>query len=126
LAQHIDNGRTAETLARHFLTERGLTVVTTNYRCRFGELDLVMRQAELLIIVEIRYRHQATFGGPIASISAAKQRKIAIATQHFIRRYPAYRDAPVRFDVVGLSGTLHKPDIHWITGAFTMDDLTDT
>ncbi|HJP37968.1 MAG TPA: YraN family protein [Gammaproteobacteria bacterium] len=126
MAQHINNGRTAEKLARRFLTDRGLTVVTTNYHCRYGELDLVMCQAELLIIVEIRYRQQTTFGGPIASIATAKQRKIAIATQHFLRHYPTYRDAPVRFDVVGLTGTLHTPDIDWITGAFTMDDLTDT
>jgi len=123
LAKHIDNGRIAEELALRFLINRGLTTVTTNYRCRYGELDLVMRDAQLLIVVEIRYRHRSEFGGPIASISPAKQRKIAIATQHFIRRYPAYRNAPVRFDVVGLTGTLHAPDIRWIAGAFTMDDL---
>jgi putative endonuclease len=125
LARHNDNGRIAEQLARRYLINRGLKAVTTNYLCRYGELDLVMRDKELLIVVEIRYRHRATFGGPIASISPAKRRKIASATQHFIHKYPAYRHAPVRFDVVGLSGTLHAPDIHWIAGAFTMDDLTD-
>lgn len=125
MAQHIDNGRTAEQLAHRFLIDRGLAAVTTNYRCRYGELDLVMRDGKLLVVVEIRYRCRATFGGPIASISAAKRRKIVIATQHFIRRYPAYRNVPVRFDVVGLAGTLSAPDIHWIAGAFTMDDLTD-
>ncbi len=82
-----------------------------------------MRDAKLLVIVEIRYRSRTTFGGPIASISAAKQSKIAITTQHFVRRYREYRNTPVRFDVVGLAGTLQAPDIHWIAGAFTMDDL---
>jgi len=123
LAEHLDNGRIAETLARRFLLDRGLTTVTTNYRCRFGELDLVMRDAKLLVIVEIRYRSRFTHGGPIESISAAKRRKIAMATQHFIRRYPSYRKVPVRFDVVGLAGNLSSADIHWIAGAFTMDDL---
>jgi len=123
LAKHIDNGRIAEELALRFLINRGLIAVTTNYRCRYGELDLVMRDAQLLIVVEIRYRHRSEYGGPIASISPAKRRKIAIATQHFIHKYPAYRNAPVRFDVVGLTGTLLAPDIHWIAGAFTMDDL---
>ena len=123
MARHIDNGRVAEQLARRFLIDRGLTVVAANYRCRFGELDLVMHDAGRLVIVEIRYRSRTEFGGPIASISTAKQRKIVIATKYFIRNYPAYRNAPVRFDVVGLAGTLRAPDIRWITGAFTMDDL---
>ncbi len=99
--------------------------MAANYRCRYGELDLVMLDAERLVIVEIRYRCRTGFGGPIASISATKQRKIVIATKHFIRRYPAYRNAPVRFDVVGLAGKLCTPDIRWIAGAFTLDDLTD-
>jgi len=83
-----------------------------------------MREDRLLIIVEIRYRRQSAFGGPIESISSAKQRKMAVTTQHFIHRYPAFRNAPVRFDVIGLAGTLREPDIRWIAGAFTMDDLT--
>lgn len=123
MAEHIDNGRAAEQLACRFLTDRGLTAVTTNYRCRYGELDLIMRDGALLIVVEIRYRRRSVFGGPIESISPAKQRKIALTTQHFIRRHPAYRNDPVRFDVVGLTGTLRAPDIRWLPGAFTMDDL---
>jgi len=125
LARHNDSGRIAEELARRYLIDRGLKTVTANYRCRYGELDLVMRDKTLLIVVEIRYRHRSTYGGPLASISPAKRRKMAVTTQHFIQKYPAYRNAPVRFDVVGLSGTLHAPDIHWIAGAFTMDSLSD-
>ncbi len=125
MAEHLDKGYAAEELAQRFLTQRGLTILATNYRCRYGELDLVMRDAELLVIVEIRYRARMAFGGPIASISRAKQRKIVIATQHLIRRYPVLRNAPVRFDVIGLTGPLQAPDIHWIAGAFTIDDLTN-
>jgi len=82
-----------------------------------------MRDGMLLVVVEIRYRRRSVFGGPIKSISPAKQRKIAITTQHFIRRHSAYRNRPVRFDVVGLTGTLRTPVIDWLPGAFTMDDL---
>jgi putative endonuclease len=126
LARHNDSGRIAEELARRYLLDHGLKTVTTNYRCHYGELDLIMHDRKLLIVVEIRYRHRSTFGGPIASISPAKRRKIATATQHFMHSYPAYRNVPVRFDVIGLTGMLHAPDINWIAGAFTMDDLTDT
>ena len=125
MARHIESGRVAEAIAYRFLIERGLTAVTTNYRCRYGELDLVMRDGSLLIVAEIRYRRRLAFGGPLASISPAKERKIVKATRHFIYKYPAYRNAPVRFDVVGITGDLRSPDIHWIPGAFTMDDLTD-
>ncbi|RLA26642.1 MAG: YraN family protein [Gammaproteobacteria bacterium] len=123
LAKHLDNGRLAEALARRYLLNRGLQVVTENYHCRYGELDLIMRDAGLLVIVETRYRRQSTFGGPIESISAVKRQKIVRSTQHFINKYPAYRNVSVRFDVIGLTGTLKAPDIHWIAGAFTLEDM---
>lgn len=125
MARHIDSGRTAEAIARRYLTDRGLRAVTANYRSRHGELDLIMRDGAVLVVVEIRYRRRSSFGGPIASISPRKRRRIARTTRHFMQKYSAYRHVPVRFDIVGMTGTLRAPDIHWIAGAFTMDDLTD-
>jgi putative endonuclease len=123
MAEHLESGRIAERLARRFLEERGLRLLVCNYSCRYGELDLVMRQRQRLIIVEIRYRRDLSFMAPGESISLAKRRRIARATLHFIQHNPRYQSQPVRFDVVSLSGPLEDSRIDWIPGAFTADDL---
>ena len=97
--------------------------MANNYRCRFGELDAIMTDGERLIIVEIRYRRSPAFGGALGSISAAKRARICRTTQHFVQAYPRWREAPIRFDVVALTGRLQQPELHWIAGAFTMQDL---
>ncbi len=123
MAEHNDNGRIAEGIAQRFLQARGLTSMATNYLCRYGELDLVMRDGNVLVVAEIRYRRRTGFVGPVESISAAKRRRIAKATMHFRQRHPACRHLPVRFDVVGLSGPLPEPVVLWVAGAFTIDDI---
>jgi putative endonuclease len=97
--------------------------VTANYRCRHGELDLVMGDGHLLAIIEIRYRREENFMAPAESIGFAKRRRILRASLHFIQHNPQHRYKPVRFDVVSLSGPLRDARISWITDAFTADDL---
>jgi len=63
-------GPMAEAAAEEFLSGRGLRLLERNYRCRFGELDLVMRDGETLVFVEVRYRGSNSFGGAVASITA--------------------------------------------------------
>ncbi len=66
-----ERGRHAESLAAAFLQQRGLKLVERNYRCRFGEIDLVAREGKTLVFVEVRMRTSARFGGAAASITAA-------------------------------------------------------
>ena len=82
-----------------------------------------MTDGERLIIVETRYRRRPDFGGVLSSISPAKRARICRTAQHFVQQYPRWREAPIRFDVVALTGTLKQPELHWIAGAFTMQDL---
>lgn len=123
MAQHNDHGRIAEAIAQKYLRARGLITITTNYHCRYGELDLVMRDGSVLVIAEIRYRRHTAFVGPVDSVSPAKRRRIARAAMHFRQRHPACRHHAVRFDILGLSGPLSRPVVHWVTDAFTIDDL---
>jgi putative endonuclease len=123
MAEHLESGRAAEQLARRFLEKRGLRLLASNYRCRYGELDLVMRHQERLVIVEIRYRRDCGFMTPAESIGVAKRQRIARATLHFIQHNPRHQRQPVRFDVVSLSGSLEDSRIDWMPGAFTADDL---
>ncbi len=88
-------------------------------RCRAGELDLVCLDGPVLAIVEVRQRIRGDFGGAVASVNHAKQRKIIRATQFFWQRTPSWRACRMRFDVIGVEGL---PDgthlIHWIKDAF--------
>lgn len=124
MAEHLESGRDAERIARQYLEKRGLRFVTANYRCRYGELDLVMCDGQRLAIIEIRYRRDESFMAPAESIGPAKRWRISRASLHFIQHNLKYRNKPVRFDVVALSGPLDDSRIDWMPGAFTADELS--
>lgn len=123
MARHLEHGRDAEQLAARYLAGQGLSLVTSNHRARVGELDLVMREGRTLVIVEVRARHSAQMATPAQTIDRHKQRRIVRATQHFILCNRQYRDWPLRFDVVGITGALDAPQISWLRAAFTLDDM---
>ncbi|MFQ5633773.1 MAG: YraN family protein [Gammaproteobacteria bacterium] len=125
MAGYLESGHAAERLAERLLAKRGLTPVASNYRCRYGEIDLIMTEAETLVVVEVRYRRHTTYVNPAASVNLRKCLRIARATEHFLQRNRRWRDAAVRFDVVGLHGRLADPEMNWIRGAFTIDTLSD-
>lgn len=111
-------GRDAEALAERYLAERGLTLVTRNYRCRVGELDLVMRDHETLVFVEVRRRARSHFGGGAVSIDARKQARLIAAAEHYLVSHRLDQRQPCRFDVVAIDGAEAGPEIDWISGAF--------
>ncbi|KPK20548.1 MAG: hypothetical protein AMJ67_00895 [Betaproteobacteria bacterium SG8_41] len=110
-------GDSAEALAATFLQRRGLRILSRNYRCRFGEIDLVAESGRTLVFVEVRARRSDDFGGPGESITVAKRRRLVAAARHFLA---AAGDRAARFDVVLLRG--EPPQIEWITDAFGEDN----
>jgi len=119
-------GAAAERRAAAFLQTRGLHVLARNLRCKAGELDLVCLEGEVLVIVEVRLRGRADFGGALASVTPHKQRKLLRATQYFWQRNADWRARMLRFDVLALrtasagleSGSDAGTDIEWIRDAF--------
>ena len=112
-------GDDAERIAERFLTRHSLKLVARNYRCRYGEIDLIMQDCESLVFVEVRLRKplrgKVDFGGALASITTSKQAKIIATAQHYLagmRQLP-----PCRFDVVLLNG-LNVTNVEWLKGAF--------
>ncbi len=105
-------GDDAERDAERYLIGQGLNIVERNYRTRFGEIDLIMRDAETLVFIEVRLRKNNDFGGAAASIGAHKQRRIVAAAQQYIAalRHPP----PCRFDAVLIMGA----NIEWLKDAF--------
>ncbi|MEJ2576111.1 MAG: YraN family protein [Gammaproteobacteria bacterium] len=106
-------GRHAEDHAARFLVQQGLELLERNFRCRGGEIDLILRDGEHLVFVEVRLRRNPAFGGPLATVDLRKQRRIILAARHYLARR-GNRDA-CRFDVVGLDG---RSEPLWVKDAF--------
>lgn len=113
-----NSGNAAETLALRYLEGQGLKLVTRNYRCRQGEIDLVMRDRDNLVFVEVRYRRNPDFGGAVGSVTATKQARLRAAAEHYLLAHPAEARRPCRFDVLGLQSLNDDRPPHWITDAF--------
>ena len=112
-------GDLAEGLAARFLEQQGLKVLTRNFRCRGGEIDLICRDGKTLVFVEVRLRRNASFGGASASITRSKQQRIALAAQHYLLAN-GKTDAPCRFDCL-LLDHLSSERILWLRDAFSVD-----
>ena len=109
-------GQSAEARAEAFLKTHGLKLVVRNWRCRFGEIDLVMQDGPTLVFVEVRLRSRAEFGGAVASVTASKQRKLLATARQYLSSLATL--PPCRFDVVAFAGAA-PPE--WIKNAF--DDM---
>jgi len=111
-------GREAEQSAENFLHRQGLATVARNYTCRWGELDLVMRDADILSVIEVRSRAAGARCSAEESVSAAKRHRILLATRHFLARHPQWANARVRFDLVAISKGDGDNELRWIRNAF--------
>lgn len=109
---HLQTGREAEDRAAALLRERGWTVLDRNYRTPRGELDLVARDGDYLVFVEVRARRSAAFGDPADTVDSAKRSALRWAARAWLAAH-APGDPPVRFDVVTFSGeTLQDVQIY--------------
>lgn len=114
-----ESGRIAEDEAMDYMIKQGVKLVARNYNCRFGEIDLIMRDKECLVFVEVRNRKNTSFGGGIASITLAKREKIMKTASHYLICNKLYDKIPFRFDVVSIDGA--KRVITWLKNAFGAD-----
>lgn len=108
----LGKGGEAERAAEAYLLSRGLRLVERNWRCKGGEIDLVMRDGATLVFVEVRARAGMAFGGAAASITAGKQARVVLAARHYLAA--GGLDAPCRFDAVLVQGGR----LEWLRGAF--------
>lgn len=116
-------GTAAEAAAEAHLRRQGLQPVARNVRYRFGEIDLILREGNTVVFVEVRQRRDNAFGGAAASIDRRKCGRIAKAASAWLSSQPGLAQAPCRFDVVALSGSLGATELEWIRNAFSLDDL---
>lgn len=107
-----------EQLALEHLQRAGLTLVARNFQTRFGELDLVLRDAGALVFAEVRYRRDGRFGGAAASVGAAKRTRLTRAAAGFLAAHPQLAALPCRFDVLAFNGDADTATCEWRRAAF--------
>src|SRR5689334_9820043 len=108
-----ETGAAAEEQALRFLLGHGLTLKERNYRCRLGEIDLVLMQGQTLVFVEVRMRRNRAFGGAAESITPKKRARLVAAARHYLAgRQPL---PPCRFDAVLIEADTAPV---WIKDAF--------
>jgi len=112
-----NSGALAEQVAAQYLLQQGLKLLQTNYRCRFGEIDLILQDGETCVFAEVRLRSLAAFGGAAASIDTRKQAKLIRTAQHFLSSLKHM--PPCRFDAILMQST-DITQIEWIKNAFTV------
>jgi putative endonuclease len=109
-------GRLAEDRTLDFLQQRGLRLIERNYRCRYGEIDLIMEDGRTVVFVEVRFRGSLRFGGALESVDRRKQAKLLTTAMCFLKERRL--DRPARFDVAALSPAANGLAIEWVRDAF--------
>ncbi len=105
-----EDGRKAEEMAAAYLEHRGWKVLARNYRCRYGELDIVARRGGLLSFVEVRYRRDGALASPLESLDHRKLLRIRRSAECYLAHHPGLRLLERRMDVILLEGPSGKPD----------------
>lgn len=113
-------GNQAERLAEQLLLKAGMRLLARNYRCKLGELDLVMRDADTVVFVEVRFRRTGQWGSAVETVDRRKQKRVIAAAQHYLLTHPHLADQSCRFDVIAADGSPADPaSYRWIREAFT-------
>ena len=104
----VSLGRDAEARALAFLQKQGLTLIEKNFRCRAGEIDLIMHDVQTLVFIEVRSRKNQHFGGAAASVGPVKQQRLWRSASFYLLKFP--KPPACRFDLVAIDGN----DLRWM------------
>jgi putative endonuclease len=113
-------GEKGEDLAVAYLAEAGFRIIERNYRCLFGEIDIVAEEGETLVFVEVKSRRSVAYGDPLLAVGRRKQKKISCVSLQYLSN-KNLRHRPVRFDVVAVMLLPSGNRIELIRNAFELD-----
>ncbi|MGC1854997.1 MAG: YraN family protein [Candidatus Aquirickettsiella sp.] len=121
-------GNQIEALVCDYLQQQKLKLVARNFRCRLGEIDLIMYDQSILVFIEVRYRQHRNFGSSLESVNFIKQNKIIKTAEYYLSSKQLSEKIACRFDVVGVEPTTEKlskiskldsAQVEWIKNAFS-------
>ncbi|MBV9576096.1 MAG: YraN family protein [Gammaproteobacteria bacterium] len=115
-------GEVAEREACQFLQTKGLRLLTQNYRCYFGEIDLIMQDQDDIVFIEVRSRRRIDYGNALESINKTKRAKLIKTAIHFLQCTNQLHKTNSRFDVIAIHPIHGKMQLEWIRNAFSVED----
>ena len=118
-SSHQKLGSWGETLAARFLEEKGFTILEKNFRAERGEIDLICKDENCIVFVEVKTRRSPAYGPPETSITPSKQRQLYKIAQAYIATHPT-ENMDYRFDVVVIDGTPQHYEIRYYPDAFML------
>jgi len=118
IATKRDLGDIIENQTVQYLEQREVTILLQNYLCKMGEIDIIAKDQQDLVFIEVRYRKNDYFGGALASVNLKKQRRLIRAASHYMQKYKVINKMPSRFDVIAISGNLNQLEFNWVKAAF--------
>lgn len=118
MKNHLIIGQSAETLARKYLIKNGLTPICRNYLCKYGEIDLIMKEADDIVFIEVRCRSQSEYGSAAESVTSKKIRKLIKTATHYLQYHDLLHRCCSRFDIIGIDLEKNKIRIEWLRNAF--------
>ena len=111
-------GQIWEHAAERFLLRQGLILLARNFLTRSGEIDLIMRDQNVIVFVEVRFRNASRFGAAIDSINRRKRACVVRCASLFLQRHPQWSNHPCRFDVIAYDGGAARTNPTWVQAAF--------
>jgi len=113
-------GRWGERVAASYLESQGLSIVERGFRCRFGEIDIIAQNLEVLVFCEVKTRRCETFGTPQEAVSWSKQRRLVKTAGWYLNQ--RLWDGDLRFDVIAILAPVgEEPRVEWIQDAFVWE-----
>ncbi len=110
-------GFAEEQRALLYLQKQGLKLITRNYQCKMGEIDIIMQDKDMLVFVEVRYRCKGRYGDGLDSVTYSKQRKLIRTANYYLVSKRLYNQVACRFDVVAIGLDKGKVTIDWVKNA---------
>lgn len=111
-----DLGRKGEELAARLCTERGLSILELNHRTRLGEIDIIAKDGDVLVFIEVKTRAGNAYGAPFEAVTLKKRQKIRTVALSYLKKLKT--EVPVRFDVISVSMQGKEPFLEYIQDAF--------
>lgn len=112
-------GAELEALACKYLHQNGCKIITTNFLCKLGEIDIIAEDKNTLVFIEVRYRKQSGFGGALESVGAKKRQRIIKTASYYLQQNKLTNKRQCRFDVFAIEGNLQRMQYNWIKDAFS-------
>jgi putative endonuclease len=112
------SGKLAEEIAARYLKNQNIKILGKNFHSRYGEIDLIGLDDEVVLFIEVRYRKNEHFLTAVETIDQHKCKKIVITSQYYLNENKKYRSYFCRYDVITITGEFDRPVIEWIKNAF--------